>query len=46
MGISSMLWSGSVFVGFDTLIGPVHIAAGYTEDSRSSFYLVVGSPPR
>jgi NTE family protein len=46
MGFSSMLWSGSVFVGFDTLIGPVHIAAGYTEDSRSSFYLVVGSPPR
>ncbi len=46
MAFSSMLWSGSVFAGFDTLIGPVHIAAGYTEESRTSFYLFVGSPPR
>ncbi|MEJ2276036.1 MAG: patatin-like phospholipase family protein, partial [Woeseiaceae bacterium] len=46
MSFTSMLWGGSVFAGFDTLIGPVHIAAGYTEGSRTSFHLSVGSPTR
>ena len=46
MSFNSMLWSGSVFAGFDTVIGPVHVAAGYTEGSRTSFYLFVGTPPR
>jgi NTE family protein len=32
----------SVFVGIDTLLGPVYIATGYQEHGREAFYLFLG----
>lgn len=46
MSFDSMLMSGSVFAGFDTLIGPVYLAAGFAEHGNSNVYLFVGAPPR
>ena len=46
MDFDSMLWSGSLFVGFDTYIGPAFIAAGFAEGGQSNFYLFIGTPPR
>ena len=38
--------NGSIFAGFDTLIGPVYLAAGFGEGGRANYYLFFGSPPR
>jgi len=46
IGFDSMLINGSVFLGLDTLIGPVYLAAGFAEGGRSNFYLFVGATPR
>ena len=46
MDFDSMLWNGSLFAGFDTLIGPVYLAAGFAEGGNTNFYLFVGEPPR
>jgi NTE family protein len=46
MSFASALFSGSVFAGFDTFIGPVYFATGFAENSRTNFYLLVGAPPR
>jgi NTE family protein len=46
MSFDSMLMNGSVFLGLDTLIGPVYLAAGFAEGGRSNFYLFVGATPR
>jgi len=46
MDFSSMMLNGSVFAGFDTFVGPVYIAAGFSEHGESNFYLFVGPPPR
>lgn len=46
MSLGSALFSGSVFAGFDTFIGPVYFAAGFAEHGRSNFYLYIGGLPR
>jgi NTE family protein len=46
MSFSSARISGSIFAGFDTLIGPVYVAAGLGEGGRANYYLFFGSPPR
>jgi NTE family protein len=46
ISFGSMLVGGSLFAGFDTLIGPVYLAAGFAEEGRSNFYLFFGTPPR
>ena len=46
MSFDSMLMNGSVFAGFDTILGPVYIAAGFAEHGQSNFYLFIGAPPR
>ncbi len=46
MDFDSMLLNGSIFAGFDTFVGPVYIAAGFSEHGESNFYLFVGAPPR
>lgn len=46
MGFNSMLLNGSVFAGFDTFVGPVYFAAGFSEQGESNFYLFIGAPPR
>jgi NTE family protein len=33
---------GSVFFGFDTLLGPVYLGSGFGEDSNTNFYLFLG----
>ncbi len=38
--------NGSLFAGFDTLIGPVYLAAGFGEGGRSNYYLFFGALPR
>lgn len=34
--------AGSVFVGLDTLIGPIYLAYGFTEGERQNYYLFLG----
>lgn len=34
--------NGSAFLGFDTFLGPVYLAAGVDEDGSRSFYLLLG----
>ena len=46
ISFDSMLINGSVFLGLDTLIGPVYLAVGFAEGGRSNFYLFVGATPR
>ncbi len=46
IGFDSMLINGSVFLGLDTLLGPVFLAAGFAEGGGSNFYLFVGATPR
>jgi NTE family protein len=46
MDFDSMILNGSVFVGFDTFLGPVYLAAGFAERGQSNFYLFIGTPTR
>jgi len=46
IGFDTLSLNGSVFVGLDSFVGPVYLAAGFGEDSQSNFYLFIGSPPR
>jgi hypothetical protein len=38
--------NGSVFAGLDTYLGPLFLAAGFSENGDSSFYLFLGTPQR
>ncbi len=45
--LGDISWGGtrkdaSVFLGIDTLVGPVYLATGYDEHGRESFYLFLG----
>lgn len=40
---SSMITAGSVFVGVDSVLGPVYLAYGNAEGGESSVYLTLGS---
>jgi len=46
MDFDSMILNGSLFVGFDTFLGPVYLAAGFAERGQSNFYLFIGTPTR
>jgi NTE family protein len=39
---SSARKNGSLYVGFDTLLGPVYLGAGYDESGQEAFYLFLG----
>ena len=41
----SMLVNGGLFAGFDTIIGPVYLGAGFAEGGRRNYYLFFGAPP-
>jgi NTE family protein len=43
---SSALFNGGLFAGFDTVIGPVYLGAGFGQGGRSNYYLFFGAPPR
>jgi NTE family protein len=38
----SALLNGSAFLGFDTFLGPVYLAAGFGEGGDQTFYLLLG----
>jgi NTE family protein len=40
--VESALLNGSAFLGFDTFLGPVYVAAGFGEGGDRSFYLLLG----
>jgi NTE family protein len=39
---SSARKDGSIFLGLDTLVGPLYLATGYDDSGRQAFYLVLG----
>lgn len=42
MSVDSSLKQGSVFFGFDTLLGPVYLGSGFGEGGDTAFYLFLG----
>ena len=38
----SARFNGAAFLGFDTFLGPIYLAAGLDEDGSRSFYLMLG----
>jgi NTE family protein len=46
ISLNSMLMNGSLFAGLDTYLGPLFLAAGFSEDGDTSFYLFLGAPQR
>ena len=42
---SSLLYNGSLFFGLDTFVGPLYLAAGFSEGGQTNFYLFIGAPP-
>jgi NTE family protein len=38
------LWSGSLFFGADTLLGPAYLGLGYAGAGNWSLYLLLGAP--
>lgn len=40
--VSSALFNGSAFLGFDTILGPVYVAAGFGEGGERTLYLLLG----
>ena len=45
MSFDSALVHGSLFLGVDSYIGPLFLAAGFGEGGDSNFYLFIGAPP-
>ncbi len=43
VGVEDMLWSASVFLGADTLIGPIYVGYGRGERGRDRWYLNIGA---
>ena len=41
-GVGSALKNGSLFLGLDTLLGPVYLAGGYDSSGQTAFYLFLG----
>ncbi len=46
VSFESLTTNASLFVGLDTLFGPLFLAAGFAESGDSSIYLFLGSPVR
>jgi NTE family protein len=42
MSFGSARTNGSVFLGLDTLLGPVYFATGFDDSGRSAYYLFLG----
>ncbi len=40
--LNDLIGAGSVFLGFETLIGPIYLAYGMAEGGRDSFYFYLG----
>jgi len=46
IGFDTLTLNGSVFLGLDSYVGPIHLAAGFAEYGQSNIYLFIGKPPR
>jgi NTE family protein len=46
MSFDTVLVNGSIYAGFDTIIGPVYFAAGFGEGGSANYYMFFGAPPR
>jgi len=46
IGLDSLIVNGSIFAGFDTYLGQLFLAAGFSEAGESSFYLFLGNARR
>lgn len=46
VSFSSLRYSGSVFLGADTPIGPVYLAYGHSDDGQGAVYFYLGNPWR
>ena len=44
MTAGDLIVNGSLFAGVDTYLGPLFVAAGFSEEGESSFYLFFGNP--
>ncbi len=44
IGLDNLIYSGSLFLGIDTPIGPVFLAWGRADTSESTFYFYLGNP--
>ena len=44
MGFESALVNGSLFAGVDTFLGQLYLAAGFSEEGETNFYLFFGNP--
>jgi hypothetical protein len=42
MSLGSAHKDGSIFLAFDTYLGPVYVGGGYDERGFSAFYLFLG----
>ena len=42
IGVESARFNGAAFLGFDSFLGPIYLAAGLDEDGHRSFYLMLG----
>ncbi len=42
VSVDSALINGAAFLGFDTFLGPIYVAAGFGEGGDRSFYLLLG----
>jgi NTE family protein len=38
------LYSGSIFLGADTFLGPAYLGVGFGRDGRGTVYLLLGAP--
>lgn len=46
ISFDTMAMNGSLFLGIDTFVGPVYLAAGFAEGGNKNVYLFIGAPPR
>ncbi len=46
IGFDDLRYSGSLFVGVDSPIGPVYLAAGYSDNDDFAAYFYIGNPFR
>ncbi|HSD73693.1 MAG TPA: patatin-like phospholipase family protein [Steroidobacteraceae bacterium] len=42
--VSSVLWSGALFLAADTILGPLYVGAGFAESGNGAAYLFLGRP--
>ncbi len=42
--MGSLIKGGSIFLGFDSYVGPIYLATGFAEGGRTAVYLFVGAP--